>query len=106
MHVDCCCVVLGLGEYYEKIVFLYQLERGQARGSYGLHVAALAGLDHGILRVAGEKSTELQVAGVNSQSKESSAVETFRRILSLLYSRQHGSESQIITDFLTAVLSP
>ena len=47
-------------EGYEKIVFLYQLEQGQARKSYGLNVAALAGLDSAILRVASEKSRELE----------------------------------------------
>ena len=48
------------GEGYEKIVFLYQLERGQAGKSYGLNVAALAGLDSAILKVASEKSRELE----------------------------------------------
>ena len=41
-------------------MFLYQLERGQAGKSYGLNVAALAGLDPAILRVAAEKSRELE----------------------------------------------
>lgn len=41
-------------------MFLYQLERGQARKSYGLNVAALAGLNSAILRAASEKSQELE----------------------------------------------
>ena len=48
------------GEGYEKIVFLYQLEQGQAGKSYGLNVAALAGLDSAILKVASKKSRELE----------------------------------------------
>lgn len=41
-------------------MFLYQLERGQAGKSYGLNVAALAGLDSGILKLAAQKSRELE----------------------------------------------
>ena len=48
------------GEDYEKVVFLYQLERGEAGGSYGLNVAALAGLPTSILRLAQAKSKQLQ----------------------------------------------
>ena len=49
-----------IGEGYEKIVFLYQLEQGQAGKSYGLNVAALAGIDPAILKLASEKSRELE----------------------------------------------
>ena len=41
-------------------MFLYQLELGEAGKSYGLNVAALAGLEPAILRVASEKSRELE----------------------------------------------
>ena len=41
-------------------MFLYQLEQGQAGKSYGLNVAALAGLDSAILKLAGQKSRELE----------------------------------------------
>lgn len=44
------------------MVFLYQLERGQAVGSYGLNVAALAGLLTTILNLAQAKSKQLQHA--------------------------------------------
>ena len=47
-------------------MFLYQLERGEAGGSYGLNVAALAGLPASILRLAQAKSKQLQQT-VNSQ---------------------------------------
>lgn len=50
----------SVGGGYEKIVFLYQLEQGQAGKSYGLNVAALAGLDPGILKLAAQKSQELE----------------------------------------------
>ena len=41
-------------------MFLYQLESGQAKGSYGLNVAALAGLSNTILKLAQAKSKQLQ----------------------------------------------
>ena len=47
-------------EDYDKVVFLYQLERGEAGGSYGLNVAALAGLPASILRLAQAKSKQLK----------------------------------------------
>ncbi|KAL5477924.1 hypothetical protein EMCRGX_G024781 [Ephydatia muelleri] len=52
-------------EEYDKIVLLYQLEQGQADRSYGLNVAALAGLSSDILKVAAQKAKELHAA-VNS----------------------------------------
>ena len=60
MHVDCISE-----EEYDKIVLLYQLEQGQADRSYGLNVAALAGLSSDILKVAAQKAKELHAA-VNS----------------------------------------
>lgn len=53
---------MHVGEDYDKVVFLYQLERGQAGGSYGLNVAALAGLPTTILNLAQAKSKQLQHA--------------------------------------------
>ena len=80
------------GEGYEKIVFLYQLEQGQAGKSYGLNVAALAGLDSAILKVASEKSQELEdqcnrcrrVAMSRRQERE----EALRTIVTLVQQQQ------------------
>ena len=44
------------------MIFLYQLERGKAGGSYGLNVAALAGLPTSLLKLAQAKSTQLHSA--------------------------------------------
>ena len=41
---------------YGRIVFLYQLEKAEASGSYGINVAALAGLSEDILTLAQRKS--------------------------------------------------
>ena len=56
-------------EEYDKIVLLYQLEQGQADRSYGLNVAALAGLSSDILRVAAQKAKELQAAVYSDKSQ-------------------------------------
>ena len=79
------------GEGYEKIVFLYQLEQGQAGKSYGLNVAALAGLNSAILKVASEKSRELEdrcnrcrVAMSHRQERE----EALKAIVTLMQQQQ------------------
>ena len=76
--------VVFTDEGYEKIVFLYQLERGQAGRSYGLNVAALAGLDAAILRVAARKSRELQGCGSASSALTPQRLDTFKRIVALV----------------------
>ena len=45
---------------FEKVVFLYHLEQGQASASYGLNVASLAGLPNSILLSAHRKSKSLE----------------------------------------------
>jgi DNA mismatch repair protein MutS len=41
-------------EYGEQIIFLHQVERGEAEGSYGVHVARLAGLPKDVTDTASE----------------------------------------------------
>ncbi|KAJ3025561.1 Mismatch repair protein msh3 [Rhizophlyctis rosea] len=43
-----------------EIVFLYKLQEGLAKRSYGLNVARLAGLPQELLRTAAEKGAELE----------------------------------------------
>lgn len=45
---------------FDKVVFLYHLEQGQAAASYGLNVASLAGLPDSILQTAHCKSKKLE----------------------------------------------
>jgi len=45
---------MDVDERSGKIVFLRKIREGPASKSYGLHVAALAGLPEGVLRRAGE----------------------------------------------------
>jgi DNA mismatch repair ATPase MutS len=72
-----CCI----GEDYEKVVFLYQLARGEAGGSYGLNVAALAGLPPSILRLAQHKSRQLQRTVNNG--KDSGPIADIKSLLNL-----------------------
>ena len=73
-------VVSIIGEDYDKVVFLYQLERGEARGSYGLNVAALAGLPTSILKLAQAKSKQLQQT-VYDKTPIASLLNLFSKIL-------------------------
>jgi len=49
-------------EVFERVIFLYHLEKGLAAGSYGLNVASLAGLPEDILRLAHKMSLRLEKA--------------------------------------------
>ena len=71
-------------------MFLYQLEKGRAGGSYGLNVAALAGLEKGLLRVAQRKSQQLKQATLEHPSEvegiSESCQQSFRDTLQLMQS--------------------
>ncbi|MBK1690904.1 DNA mismatch repair protein MutS [Ectothiorhodospira mobilis] len=47
-------------EHGERIIFLHALKEGPANQSYGLHVAALAGVPAGVIRRARERLAELE----------------------------------------------
>ncbi|WP_090483561.1 DNA mismatch repair protein MutS [Ectothiorhodospira mobilis] len=47
-------------EHGERIIFLHTLKEGPANQSYGLHVAALAGVPAGVIRRARERLAELE----------------------------------------------
>ena len=83
-------VIVAADEVFDRVVFLYQLEEGQAASSYGLNVASLAGLPACILKVAHEKSTKLEKAVVARSSKDT--VQTLAHLL--------GPISQTITSHL------
>ena len=102
------------GVDYDKIVFLYRLERGKASGSYGLNVAALAGLDAAILRVAARKSQELKAKALGGQAsgglqgesvKWSEALSSFTRVLKLLEGAE-DIDPQLLSDTVHSRLEP
>lgn len=71
--ITCCSYYsLFLAEAeFDKVVFLYHLEHGQAAASYGLNVASLAGLPSSILRVAHSKSKQLEEDVLKKTSTQS-----------------------------------
>ncbi len=96
-----CCFPF-VGDEYERVVFLYELVPGRAGKSYGLNVAALAGLSDDILGVAREKSRELrlQTADDTTLQLSNSSTDTFRQILSLL---TYGSPVSLSEDLKSAI---
>ena len=93
---------LGLAEAeFEKVVFLYHLERGEAAASYGLNVASLAGLPDSILRVAHSKSKQLEEEVLKAQSgRGAQECVTACQLLALL-SQPHTSVSQVLHNFFS-----
>ena len=65
MHAHTHADAHTTGEDYDKVVFLYQLERGEAGGSYGLNVASLAGMPVSVLKLACGKSKHLRLSKHN-----------------------------------------
>ena len=63
-------------------MFLYQLESGQAKGSYGLNVAALAGLPNTILELAQAKSKQLQYAVIRNTLISETDISSFQDLIS------------------------
>lgn len=71
----------GTEEVFERIVFLYHLERGHAGASYGLNVAALAGLPSNILQLAHNKSEKLEKEVTGKLSSGSNVLQTLKYVL-------------------------
>jgi DNA mismatch repair protein MutS len=57
---NCRNVHLEAVEHGDRIVFLHQVKQGPADRSYGLHVAALAGVPQEVIRAAQEKLQQLE----------------------------------------------
>ncbi len=51
-------------EHAGDIVFLYRVEAGPASQSYGIQVAKLAGVPHGVLSAARQKLQSLEAQGL------------------------------------------
>ena len=79
------------------MVFLYQLEKGKAGKSYGLNVAALAGLRGEVLQVAAKKSMELQNGAVSVRSQGHREAELLSEAMELESGRSHNENSSSST---------
>ena len=98
------------------MVFLYQLQPGVAGGSYGLNVAALAGLQVDILRVARHKARQMEESTVQRWNASSpmlpcggcesegvavdAAAATFSRVLKMLVDCQEDDLHLTLHDIL------
>ena len=79
-------------------MFLYHLERGRAAASYGLNVAALAGLPDAILATAHRKSKALEAEVTGKVSLTGKDTE-LGSLLKLLDSRHVESLPQAVRDY-------
>ena len=59
-HAECANVHLGAVEHGKTVVFMHAVEPGPASQSYGIHVAALAGIPPAVLREANRRLVELE----------------------------------------------
>jgi len=57
-------------EHKRRIVLLHQIEEGPASRSYGLHVAALAGVPDKVIRNAGKILTQLEQEALNKNAQQ------------------------------------
>jgi DNA mismatch repair protein MutS len=63
-HAACANVHLGAVEHGKTVVFMHAVEPGPASQSYGIHVAALAGIPPAVLREAQRRLVELEQRAV------------------------------------------
>ena len=63
-HAECANVHLGAVEHGKTVVFMHAVEPGPASQSYGIHVAALAGIPPAVLREAKRRLVELEQRAV------------------------------------------
>jgi len=63
-HAECTNVHLGAVEHGKTVVFMHAVEPGPASQSYGIHVAALAGIPPAVLREAQRRLVELEQRAV------------------------------------------
>ncbi|MEW6514836.1 MAG: DNA mismatch repair protein MutS [Pseudomonadota bacterium] len=66
-HAECANVHLGAVEHGKTVVFMHAVEPGPASQSYGLHVAALAGIPPAVLREAQRRLVELENRAIAAQ---------------------------------------
>ena len=63
------CFTMQVKEWDNQIIFLHQIMPGKADRSYGLHVAALAGLPQPVLQRAEQLLIEMEKDGANAKVK-------------------------------------
>ena len=86
-HKDVANVHLDAVEHKDSIVFLHAVEEGPASQSYGLQVAALAGVPKGVVRQAKKYLQLLEESSVARGSQDD-----------LFFDRKQGAEPEPATD--------
>ncbi len=75
------CHTMQVKEWENKVIFLYTVMSGVAKGSYGIHVASLAGIPNSVLLRAKKILQEFETSGTrNNFSKEEKEVSTSKFI--------------------------
>ncbi len=75
------CHTMQVKEWENKVIFLYTVMSGVAKGSYGIHVASLAGIPNSVLLRAKKILQEFETSGtLNNFSKEEKEVSTSKFI--------------------------
>ena len=64
-------------EHGESIVFLHAVREGPANQSYGLQVAALAGVPRSIIKRAGQRLRELELSAQRHSDQHASQLSLF-----------------------------
>ena len=67
-------VFLEANEYHNKIIFLHHVKSGAISKSYGLHVAALAGVPDGVIKLAKNKLAMLEQERLDHNGNNSKVV--------------------------------
>ena len=68
-HAACANVHLGAVEHGKTVVFMHAVEPGPASQSYGIHVAALAGIPPAVLRDAQRRLVELESRAIATSTQ-------------------------------------
>lgn len=82
---------------FDKVVFLYHLERGQAAASYGLNVASLAGLPATLLHSAHTRSKGLEEEVTRKISRNTTTSE-LTALLAVL-NQPNSSVARVLRDY-------
>ena len=92
-------VHLAAVEHGRDIVFLHAVSEGPASRSYGLQVARLAGVPHGVIRSAEKQLAALEAAARDGQAQRNlfDVVEVAER------SQDEADQERVATDVLDAL---
>lgn len=92
---EICCSTLKVQEWNGEVIFYHQIIDGIADKSYGIHVASLAGVPKGVIKIAKKL--------LNQFEKDDKGATTFQCQAELDYSASDKAESDEIKDYLKSI---